>query len=72
MQLPRESRSRSSGSRIVRFCWKKGFLVYRRLRNGWVLGEQRKSWHPVRVLGGVGDGEDAAADLVGEGFPLNI
>jgi hypothetical protein len=35
-------------------------------------GEQREIWHPVRVLVGVDDGEDAAADLVGEGFPLNI
>ena len=35
-------------------------------------GEQRESWHPVRVLVGVRDGEDAAADLVGEGSPLNI
>ena len=27
---------------------------------------------PVRVLVGVDDGEDAAADLVGEACPLNI
>ena len=31
----------------------------------------KRIWHPVRVLVGVDDGEDGAADLVGEGFPLN-